>query len=315
MKIKFRTTLVLGMGAAVAFAASGCDSGAGAPPATLDWVSSPSTHTEADLGVEGTFTVTTEELEVGPVGLIACVGDNVPDCGVATELVGATASATIADGGLYSGHIMLPSAANWTVVAYASVGGVPCVSAPIVVAVDPAPLTYPVGPYGTKTGSVIANLSFNGYRDSDADADSDPFNEPPIGISLDDFFTGPRGDPAAKILLITESAGWCGVCQDEAAQMAGITPTYMAKGARFMTAMFEDDQGNKPGVEYAKTWGDYFNTPHPVVVDPQNLLLPYYLENAVPLNMFVDPETMTIVEVHHGFDMAYTRSILDQYVD
>jgi hypothetical protein len=53
----------------------------------------------------------------------------------------------------------------------------------------------------------------------------------------------------------------------------------------------------------------------PTVADPVDALVPYYIENAVPMNMLIDTSTMTIVQVLHGYDDATVRQIFDAYAD
>jgi thiol-disulfide isomerase/thioredoxin len=174
-------------------------------------------------------------------------------------------------------------------------------------------LYYPSGPYGNDEGDVIANLGWMGYIDSNADSDDDPFNEAEGMIMLEDFFVG--NDPTAKVIMINSSAGWCGSCQTEAAALPGLRDQYYASGARFVTAMFEDASGSPSSVGYAKSWGEFFDLNFPTVADPQDLLGAYYQENAVPMNMFVDAETMTIIDIHHGYDGSYARQVLDAYTN
>jgi thiol-disulfide isomerase/thioredoxin len=175
----------------------------------------------------------------------------------------------------------------------------------------PEPAAYPSGPYGTRVGSVIENLAWMGYRDGDGNGD--PFDEDAREVTLEEFFSG--RDPDAKIILINSAAGWCGPCQEEAPILRGLHNEYDGRGVRILSAIFETTSGSPAGVSYARTWGTTFNLPFAMVADPSDLLGPYYVENAVPMNMFVDAETMEIVEVYHGFDSQYTRSIFDAYVD
>lgn len=177
----------------------------------------------------------------------------------------------------------------------------------------PPAVTYPDGPYGFTEGQVIAALSWSGYADSDADPDDNPFNEPVTTVSLEDYYQG--FDPGARIILINASAGWCSVCQEEAGYLVDIYAEYRSRGARIITALFQDTSGYAADTEFAKAWGEYFELTSAVVADPNDLLAPYYEEDTVPLNIFVDASNMVIVEVHHGFDNWTTRQIFDSYVD
>ena len=179
---------------------------------------------------------------------------------------------------------------------------------------DTAPhVYYPSGPYGNGEGDVIENLGWMGYIDSDIDSDDDPFNEPARMILLEEFFIGQ--DAHAKVIMINSSAGWCGSCQEEASQLPSLRDQYFAGGARFITAMFEDSSGSPASVGYAKSWGEFFDLDFPTVADPQDDLGPFYQESSVPMNMFIDAETMTIIDIHHGFSGSYARQILDAYAN
>jgi len=175
------------------------------------------------------------------------------------------------------------------------------------------PAQYPSGPYGTSEGSVIANLSWTGYIDTDADADSDPFNESPTTISLQDFYHG--FDPGARIILINASAGWCGACQEEASELKQLDSAFRSRGARFITALFEDSSSYPADTDFAKSWGEWYSLAFPVVADPQDKLSPYYQESSVPMNIMIDASDMTIIDIIHGFDYSYTQQVLNTYCD
>ncbi len=178
---------------------------------------------------------------------------------------------------------------------------------------DAAPLAYPAGPYGTSIGSTIANLSWTGYADTDADTDSDPFNESPRTFKLEEYFVGK--DAGSRIIVINASAGWCSVCQDEAPSLESFYGSYGSRGLRIVTALFEDDGGSPADTSFAKAWGDYFNLGFPVMADPSDVLSPYYQENSVPMNIFVDASDMTIVDIVHGYDDNYFSQIINSYAD
>jgi len=177
----------------------------------------------------------------------------------------------------------------------------------------PPAVTYPPGPYGNNVGSVIAPLSWQGYVDSDSDSDANPFNEAVTTVSLQDFYKG--FDPGARIILINASAGWCSVCQDEASYLVDIDADYHSRGARIITALFQDTSGYSADTDFAKTWGEYFEETFAVVADPNDLMSPYYQEDSVPMNVYIDASTMTIVNIEHGFDDTNTRQIFESYVD
>ena len=177
---------------------------------------------------------------------------------------------------------------------------------------DAAPPAYPTGPYGYSVGSTIANLSWSGYVDG-ADSDSDPFNESARTFELEEYFVGT--DPGARIIIINASAGWCGSCQEEMPELQGLHQSYRARGLRGVSALFEDTNGYAADEAFARTWGDTFNLSFATVADPSDTLAPYYQEDSVPMNLFVDASNMKIVDVFHGFDETHFRQVLDAYAD
>jgi thiol-disulfide isomerase/thioredoxin len=178
---------------------------------------------------------------------------------------------------------------------------------------EPQPKPYPSGPYGTGSGDTIVNLSWQGYADTDVDTDTDPFNENPHAVTLEDFYA--ERDSGSKILLVTNSAGWCGACQEEAAELADFAAKWVPQGVRFLTAMIENGSGSPASVAFAKSWGVNFGLTTPVVADPDVLLDPYYVDNGIPFNLFIETKTMTIVSKMSGFDSTEAEQIFRAHVD
>jgi len=169
---------------------------------------------------------------------------------------------------------------------------------------------YPAGPYGTRTGDVITNLSWTGYADDNGNGD--PFDDSPRSVSLGEMFEG--NDPGAKLIFVNSSAGWCGSCQDEASALPGLYSEYHSRGVRIISTLFETTSGAAASTDFAREWGQTFRLPFPTVADPGSTLDPYYEESSVPMNMLIDAETMRILDVHHGFDSYQTRSLFDAHL-
>jgi thiol-disulfide isomerase/thioredoxin len=177
----------------------------------------------------------------------------------------------------------------------------------------PAPKPYPEGPYGTGQGDTIDNLAWEGYSDTTADTDADPFNEAPHTVTLEEFYA--ERDPGAKILLVSSEAGWCGPCQEEAAELPAFAAEWTPKGVRFLTAMLENSSGGPASVAYAKTWGDAFDLTTPVVADPDAKMDPYFVDNGIPFNLFIETKTMTIVAKMSGFDRNEAEAIFNAHME
>lgn len=176
----------------------------------------------------------------------------------------------------------------------------------------PALPAYPPGPYGIGVGDVVADLHWQGYADTAADGDSDHYNEPARTVYLHELYAG--HDAAAKVILVTANAGWCGPCQEEASRLPAIAAQYAPQGVRILSALFEDDYGAPADVAFALTWGETFDLTTPTVADPGFTLEAYGAGAGIPLAIYVDARTMTILTVESGFDEAFTRELLDSFL-
>ena len=174
------------------------------------------------------------------------------------------------------------------------------------------PLTYPPGPYGTSIGSVISNRAFVGYLDTAADPDSDPYNEPPHPVTLADFYV--NNDAKSRLLLMIQSAGWCGPCQEEASHMPPITAQWQPRGIRFMTGMWQNPDGSPGSTDYAKEWADMFGLNTSVVADPEGLASQGFGGEGIPFFVLVDTKTMTIVDFPF-YGIQDMGSVFEQYAD
>jgi thiol-disulfide isomerase/thioredoxin len=173
-------------------------------------------------------------------------------------------------------------------------------------AAAPATDQYPPGPFGNRVGGIIKDLSWQGYADSDGNADTMPFTEPVRDVFLKEFFQG--NDPDAKIVVIMGSANWCGPCHIEAAELAKDAKSLMTRGARLVTAIIESEGGQKATTEDAKAFANWRKAPAEhivpwaVVADPQTKVFEYAEaeQNGIPFIIFIDAKTMEIVYTQSG---------------
>ncbi len=161
--------------------------------------------------------------------------------------------------------------------------------------------TYPPGPYGQAKGDIISDRHWIGYRDTAADPDSDPFNEPPHDIWLHDFYQG--NDPRSRLLLTIQSAGWCGPCQEEAASLPNVTHMWQPKGINFMTAMWQNPDGSPGTTDYSKQWGTMFHQDSIVVADPDSLTGDGFGGSGIPFLILIDTKDMKILDFPWGADL------------
>ncbi len=149
--------------------------------------------------------------------------------------------------------------------------------------VETEPGEYPSGPYGTTESSIIANLEF-----TTAD-----------GATLD--LAALRDDPAVELLLVYGTAGWCTACVYESTDLPGIYATYHGQGLEVLAAVFEDDSAAPATVAYAAGYRDYYGFEFPTVADTDLQTCDYFDKSQAPLNMFIDLDTMEILEIGVGY--------------
>lgn len=173
---------------------------------------------------------------------------------------------------------------------------------------DGAGFLYPSGPFGTGPEDTIEDITWLGFVDGD-DPDTDHANDPLRLFSLHEYHQA--NAPDAKVIMINSAAGWCGPCQQEAAESPILVGEYYPQGVRFISAVFEDDQGNPADRAFVEYWNASLDPAWPTMVDSTFLMGKYFDENAMPMNMFVDARTMEIVAITTGADTPTFRTILD----
>lgn len=165
-------------------------------------------------------------------------------------------------------------------------------------------VTYPVGPYGTEVGSVIANLSFLGWRDPVASGyDAGALER----VSFSDFYD-PNGDKGLEVIVINASAVWCSVCQTELADMksASVYSRFRQAGVEIIGTLFEDAVGDPATPSDLTYWGNSTRRAieFPLVLDPGLKMGAYFTSDATPLNLVIDARTMRILHSFMGYDRS-----------
>jgi len=162
---------------------------------------------------------------------------------------------------------------------------------PVITVPTPSqPLTYPEGPYGKTAGSVMSQLSWDGYRDGAGDWTK---------IDLIDYYD-PDGSKGIKVILVEMSALWCGVCRSEAGRLAPIYDAeWKAKGARFITLIVQGNTKTPATEPDVDSWIKTFKCTYDVVLDP-SMSIATGGSIGLPYNVIVDPRDMTIYKVVQG---------------
>lgn len=164
----------------------------------------------------------------------------------------------------------------------------------------PSWTAYPKGPYGTRRGSTIENLSFLGWKHPDqVGYDPNRFET----IRLSDFYD-PDGHTGVKLLALNASAVWCSVCRREYQEMHrnDVYASLHGLGLEILGTLFEDNNYYPAQPLDLKNWGSLSThaVTFPLGLDPGFKLGAYFDSDATPLNMLIDVRTMTIVQITMG---------------
>jgi thiol-disulfide isomerase/thioredoxin len=180
---------------------------------------------------------------------------------------------------------------------------------------DTAPwLTYPEGPYGLEKDMVFPNAKFFGYRNGKESKDLGEWTE----MSMQDYYD-PTGERGVYALLVVVSAEWCGPCKEEAKDLPVFySSLYQPRGARFLTAMIEDKNGQPAEQPVVDRWVNAYGTNFDIVADPggETMLEKSDPNWSIPRNYIVNPRDMRIYRVNMGTRLDATnvpglKTILD----
>lgn len=164
--------------------------------------------------------------------------------------------------------------------------------------VEPAPTpVYPTADYpqatgtGNMAGQVAADFTWDAILPGAPAGSTGP-------ISMKDFYD-PDGTRGINAIVIITDAEWCGACAAEAQTLEGrIQAKWGADGVAVMALMIEDTVKDRtvPNVtSAAERWSKRFNfTDIAIGVDP----LFHFQKpgtNGLPVNVVIDPRTMTTV--------------------
>jgi peroxiredoxin len=75
-------------------------------------------------------------------------------------------------------------------------------------------------------------------------------------------------DFCGRAVVLVASAMWCGPCQSEAGELAGLYRQYEDQGLMVITLLGEDYGGRTPDQGDLQDWANSFGIDHPVVADP-----------------------------------------------
>lgn len=167
------------------------------------------------------------------------------------------------------------------------------------------PGVYPCSPYGTKVGDTVDDLSLQGFADPQflCKASKDQVQDT-SKLILHTFRKLYQGDPACasikkKLLWIMVGAGWCDPCKDEVKEVQQL----FASGelddrvVPMSVVIAQDVVGQTVNEAFLRLWVDnlQFKLSFPVAMDPKLKMSRFVDAAAIPYNLLVELDTMTIV--------------------
>lgn len=155
---------------------------------------------------------------------------------------------------------------------------------------------YPAGPYGTGAGDTIENLTFWSVDGS--------------ALSFHDFYC----DPETKLLLVYGATGWCELCPAETIDLNGLYAEYHLSGLEVLLALYEMDPGGTAIARWVVDYHAYYEVTYPTVADIPRQVTAYFDSASPPLNMFVDLNTMEILEIQTGYEAGALRADIESYL-
>jgi thiol-disulfide isomerase/thioredoxin len=155
--------------------------------------------------------------------------------------------------------------------------------APEEVGTDSDGRAYPAGPFGTLVGSRIGPLEFPTVVGSNFSFDQDVFQ-----------------DESVKLVLVSTAAGWCTACREEQPALVELYNDHRDEGLLVIIAIFEDNDSSPVTQEFAEGWVNQYGIPFPALIDEFNDFASFYVPTLAPMNMFLDGETMEIIDITIG---------------
>ncbi len=174
------------------------------------------------------------------------------------------------------------------------------------VLVVPTPTTivaYPEGPYGKTAGSVLPQMSWDGYREGGGEWTK---------VDMLDYYD-PKGEKGYKALLVEMSALWCGVCRGEAGRFMSSYSSMKDKGIRVISLIIEGNSHAASTQADVDSWIKQYKCQYDVVQGKIMDLAAGGGSIGLPYNVIVDPRDMKVYKVVQG-DGASVDAALDAVV-
>ena len=141
------------------------------------------------------------------------------------------------------------------------------------------------GPYGATIGARMQPVGTvaqgNDFDMQDCNGDSYAFPD--------------QGACDAKLTVISIAAGWCGPCIAESRVLeAEINQMFDPADVHVVQVITQDADFNPPPEGYCTQWVERFGLTNTQLVDPAQLLSPFFPDNALPSTIIVDNEGLIV---------------------
>jgi len=154
---------------------------------------------------------------------------------------------------------------------------------------------YPAGPYGTKVGDTIDDLTFVGRHQGS-----------PAQICLGAI----RQNANIQAILVIGSAMWCTPCQSEEMPLRNLYAGYSGNVA-FVEAILQNFATQQPSMNDLVTWSKQFQQPWDLALDPQMVVASYATNPAFPYHVIIRAKTMKIEHEDVGTDVQALKTQID----
>jgi hypothetical protein len=118
-------------------------------------------------------------------------------------------------------------------------------------------------------------------------------------IAFSDYYD-PAGTKGVALLLVNTAAIWCSACVSEHGSLPDHQAELRDRGLVILSTLFQDASRNPASLEDLERWIAKFGTNFPMVTDPDLELGAYASPASAPLNMLVDPRSMTVLRKYVG---------------
>ena len=127
-------------------------------------------------------------------------------------------------------------------------------------------------------------------------------------ISLGDL----RMNQDDTIMLIFNTAAWCGVCAADMPELKTLNEQLGERGLSMVVSLFQNTNREAPDARTAEQYKTRHTLPFTVVADPDGDLLRYFPNPGLPMVMVVDLESMELLHAARGWDMEEMDALIRQ---